>query len=174
MFTEKFIDSVVKDYFISGKTMYSFCKNQVSDVNPINLNLWITGFRKRNKLLVQDIQETEMCKQLKVRQLRRKHNLEYYSTSEAQEANDFKEFYSIDDFNNSDSKTPITLVCYEMPKAKKTQPTEVNIPTSDLKSKLQFNHHLSTICSNLLDLKYSNTNLVFIKEVMEELHELTV
>jgi hypothetical protein len=26
----------------------------------------------------------------------------------------------------------------------------------------------------LLDLKYSNTNLVFIKEVMEELNEFTV
>lgn len=174
MFTEKFRDVVVNDYFISGKTMYSFCKNQVSDVNPISLNHWITDFRKRNKEFDQNIREIEMCKQLKGRQSRRKSNLQYYSTSEAEEGNDLEDLSYIDNYETTDTKSPITLVCFEMPKAKETQPTEVNLSSSELESKLQFNQHLSTTCSSLLDLKYSNTNLVFIKEVMEELNELTV
>jgi hypothetical protein len=172
MFTEKFRDVVVNDYFISGKTMYSFCKNQVSDVNPISLNLWITDFRKRSKEMDQNIQEIEMCKKLKGRQRRRKLNLQYYSTSEAAEGNDLEDLSYIDNYEVTDTKTPITLVCFEMPKAKETQ--LINVPTSELESKLQFNQRLSTICSSLLDLKYSNTNLVFIKEVMEELNEFTV
>jgi hypothetical protein len=174
MFTEKFRDMVVNDYFTSGKTMYSFCKNQVSDVNPISLNYWITDFRRRNKELDQSVQEIEMCKQLKGRQSRRKLNLQYYSTCDWSEENNLEDVSSIYDYEVTDTKSPVTLVCFEMPKAKKTQSMEVNIPTSELESKLQFNQHLSKICSNFLDLEYNNTNLVFLKEVMEELNELTI
>lgn len=174
MFTEKFRDMVVTDYFNSGKTMYSFCKNQVSDVNPISLNHWITDFRKRNKELDQNIQEIEMCKQLKRRQSRRKLNLQYYSKSECAEEDDLEDLCPVDNYEVCATETPITLVCFEMPKAKETQSFKENIPTSELESKLQFSQHLSAICSSLLDLKYNNTNLVFLKEIMEELHELTV
>jgi hypothetical protein len=154
--------------------MYSFCKNQVSDVNPISLNYWITDFRRRNKELDQSIQEIEMCKQLKGRQSRRKLNLQYYSAREAAEGRNAEDLSYIDNYEVTDTTSPVTLVCFEMPKAKKTQSMEVNIPTSELESKLQFNQHLSKICSNFLDLEYNNTNLVFLKEVMEELNELTI
>jgi len=174
MFTEKFRDMVVNDYFTSGKTMYSFCKNQVSDVNPISLNYWVTDFRRRNKELDQSIQEIEICKQLKGRQSRRKLNLQYYSNSEGAEENDFEDLCSVDNYEVCATETPVTLVCFEMPKAKETQPTEVNLSNLELESKLQFNQHLSKICSNFLDLEYNNTNLVFLKEVMEELNELTI